>query len=157
MPGGSGEGRAAYGVWRGVGASGAVRAEGGALGAGTNAADAEMAAIDQCVQQASGRGGEAPRLLVLSDCESVLTSIERAWRGVSAWRLTRQHRQSMLERVLLKRAEWQRQGGSIVFVWTPGHRGLYFNHRGPLVAPPSRSAIGEYERPALTRRGVGPT
>ena len=40
----------------------------------------------------------------------------------------------MLERVLLKRAEWQRQGGSIVFVWTPGHRGLYFNHMADAVA-----------------------
>ena len=30
----------------------------------------------------------------------------------------------MLEELLLRRSEWQKQGGSMVFLWTPSHKGV---------------------------------
>ena len=125
VPGDNG-GHSAYGLWRGV----RLGAAGGAMPPGSSIQDAELAAIVACVRSTAAAlpaRGAAPRLLVLSDCLSVLMAIERAWRGGDAWRLARQHRQTMLEHVLLARADWTRRGGAIVFQWVPSHRGILPN------------------------------
>ena len=71
-------GAAAWAMWRGVGDDGEPDASGGALPSGSTIADAEMTAIDACMQSAEARVWP-PRLLVLSDCTAVLLSMESAW------------------------------------------------------------------------------
>ena len=72
------DGLAAWAVWYGVGDDGRPAAQGGALPPGSSIADAEMTAVDACMVRAQSEtpAGEAPRLLVLSDCTAVIQSVE---------------------------------------------------------------------------------
>ena len=64
---------------------------------GSNIQDAEMMAIWACLEGATERtraagGDRAPTVLVLSDCLGILITVEKAWRGGSAWELHRYQR-----------------------------------------------------------------
>ena len=84
-------------------------------------------------ERRAGDGG-APRLLIVSDCTAVLQEIDAAWSTGSAWRLRGHHRQTLLERISLRRARWARAGGEVIFQWTPAHRGVYPNHYADVLA-----------------------
>ena len=94
-----------------------------------------MAAILHSVRHAAKpAGGGAPRMLVVSDCSSVVQAIESAWREGTAWLLHKRHRPSMLEEILLTRAKWMRDGGILVVLWVPSHRGVMPNSYADMVA-----------------------
>ena len=135
------EGQAAWAVWRGVMDDGAVDAEGGSLPEGATIADAELTAIDACMRQAEERAAEgtSPRLLVMSDCTSVMIEVDKAWAAGSAWNLYNHHRRVLLERISLRRKRWMegdertKGGGVLIMLWTPAHRGVYPNHYADVV------------------------
>ena len=106
------------------------------------------------MERAKSDGTSAPRLLIGSDCTAVLLAIEKGWRGGSGWRLGNQHRQVLLERILLRRAEWERRGGAVVFLWTPAHRGVYPNQYADTIAKAhvDRPTAPQYTMP-IGRRG----
>ena len=98
---------------------------GGRMPEATGIQDAEMRAIYEAMRAADARGralGRAPRVLIMSDCSSVLSAIDRAWSGGSAWRLAKQHRQAMLESILLLMREFREHDGVAIFLWTPSHQ-----------------------------------
>ena len=130
------EGQAAWAVWWGVTDDDEPRGEGGALPEGASIADAEMTAVSACMETAEreAEGGGPPRLLIVSDCTAVMQSIQAAWDTGSAWHLRSHHRQALLERILLMRARWLRNGGTVIFQWTPAHRGVYPNHYADVLA-----------------------
>ena len=161
-------GQAAFGVWRGRrNGGGGWDAEGGGLESGASIQDAELLAVEACSKGAEARSPdsrEAPRLLVLSDCLSVLVAIERAWRQGSAWRLYTQYRSSTMESIMLRRRAWQQRQGAMVFLWIPSYAGIFPNAYADAVAkaylgrpipedmrtaPASRAAVVGYA-------GVGP-
>ena len=121
---------------------GAVDAEGGSLPEGATIADAELTAIDACMRQAEERAAEgtSPRLLVMSDCTSVMIEVDKAWAAGSAWNLYNHHRRVLLERISLRRKRWMegdertKGGGVLIMLWTPAHRGVYPNHYADVVA-----------------------
>jgi DnaJ-domain-containing protein 1/ribonuclease HI len=164
----SGEGAAAWAVWYGVADDGRPRAEGGSLPAGSSIADAEMTAVDACMAHADAvwrqrpDGSTAPRLLVLSDCTAVVISIDAALQMGSAYRLFKQHRAGLLERIALRAKAWRQQGGELVLQWTPAHRGVFPNHYADVVAKAflERGVAAPYDQP-LARRATpiayGPT
>ena len=77
------DGRAAWAVWYGVDDDGQTHGEGGALEDGATIADgdAELAAIDACMERVDERHGQrdaAPVLLVVSDCTAVMQGLQTA-------------------------------------------------------------------------------
>ena len=124
--------QASYGIWRGRGKDGRIDATSGAMPPGATIQDAEMLAILECAkgteERLRERGDEsAPRLLVLSDCMSVLWAIERGWRSANLETLQGQKRRGVLEELLLTRSRWVEKGGAIVMQWVPSHEGVYAN------------------------------
>ena len=132
----AGEGLAAWGVWHGVGDDGTPTAYGGALPPGSSIADAELTAIDACMlrAEASPRGTEAPRLLILSDCNPAIEAVQTAEQTGSAWHLYKHHRPALLERISLRAARWRRAGGDLVIQWVCAHCGVFPNHYADVVA-----------------------
>ena len=132
----AGEGLAAWGVWHGVGDDGTPTAYGGALPPGSSIADAELTAIDACMlrAEASPRGTEAPRLLILSDCNPGIEAVQTAEQTGSAWHLYKHHRPALLERISLRAARWRRAGGDLVIQWVCAHCGVFPNHYADVVA-----------------------
>ena len=80
----------------------------------------------------------------MSDCSSVLSAIDRAWSGGSAWRLANQHRQAMLESILLLMREFREHGGVAIFLWTPSHHGVLPNNYADMIVqgPPGLATRG---------------
>lgn len=62
--------------------------------------------------------------LILSDCKSALTTIERAYRQ-QAQRAG--DNRKLISAILLKIKNLQRTGGYVIFLWTPGHAGISSN------------------------------
>ena len=106
--------------------------------AGASIADAEMAAVLQCVMAAGRQDiGRAPAVLVIGDSHSVLWAVEKAWRTGSAWRVREiGHRREMLEAICLERLRWQRElgGGRLDMLWVPSHSGVAGNSMADTVA-----------------------
>ena len=106
--------------------------------AGASIADAEMAAVLQCVMAAGRQDiGRAPAVLVIGDSHSVLWAVEKAWRTGSAWQVREiGHRREMLEAICLERLRWQRElgGGRLDMLWVPSHSGVAGNSMADTVA-----------------------
>ena len=86
-------------------------------------ADAEMAAIHAylaAVVRREGSQARVTRVLIQSDCLSVLDLIESSWRGGDAAALQRLSRGAMLEAICRLREQLER----VVFLYTPSHRGI---------------------------------
>ena len=145
-------------VGGGMGVDGAPQPMGGRMPAAASIQDAEMRAIYEAMRAADARGrahGRAPRLLILSDCLSVLAAIDRAWSDGSAWRLAKQHRQAMLESILLLMREFHEHGGVAIFLWTPSHHGVLPNNYADMVAKAHLILRPEPEEPPLRRLTTG--
>ena len=96
----------------------------------------ELTAIDACMlrAEASPRGTEAPRLLILSDCNPAIEAVQTAEQTGSAWHLYKHHRPALLERISLRAARWRRAGGDLVIQWVCAHCGVFPNHYADVVA-----------------------
>ena len=137
--------RVAYGIWRGVQpvshkedtciASGCY---GGALPSTYTIHDAELYAILielRDTVHTMETNGTSPRCLIMSDCASVLTRVENAWRAGGADGYGRQFDQgAMLEELCMLRLMIQRAGGSVIFMWVPAHRGCSPNAYADAIA-----------------------
>ena len=147
--GGDGVKKVSYGVWEGVRPeaeiqTGYLTAEerlrlctragmwGGGLPADWGSNEAEMFAVLQYLREMVHRSDDpsAERVLVLSDCQGVLSSIERAWRAGKAWACKNRDRGGMIEAICHLRA----QLGTVVLAWCPGHRGVSGNEYADMIA-----------------------
>ena len=98
---------------------------GGALPQDWDNNDAEAYAILAYLQSVVDRS-ESPgdeRVLVLSDSRAVLDVLEAVWRSKDASLCKARDRGAMIEGICALRARL----GRVVFVWTPGHRGIIHN------------------------------
>ena len=114
-----------------------------------------MTAVSACMDAAEQQATVTPpRLLIVSDCTAVLQDIQKAWETGSAWHLRGHHRQALLERILLTRAHWLRKGGTLVFQWTPAHRGVFQSHYADVLTKAclARDSEQPYDRD-LNRQG----
>ena len=120
--------RVAYGIWEGLmpaataHAGAAAGLSGGRLPSDAEVADAELAAIHAYLQRVVD---ESPtpareRVLILSDCKSVLRRIESAWRAGDARKLRGWDRGAELESLCTLRSQLE----TVIFVWCPSHVGI---------------------------------
>ena len=138
-----GEERSAIGIWEGVqtGGGGEERCiANGMIGAAVpgrwDITTSEMYAILhylRIVRRRQVRMG-ARRCLVMSDCRNALIQIERAWRRGRAVAVRGEARGAMLEEICNIREEMAREGGRVILVWVPGHRGVAPNAYADAIA-----------------------
>ena len=115
----------AYGVYEGtMGITGEQLLWGASLPADLEIADAEMHAIYAYLHDITRREGDEKineaRVLIQSDCLSVLDAIETAWRSGQATRLSKKDRGALLEGICRLRNKMDR----VVFLFTPSHKGI---------------------------------